>query len=58
MSVGSLVASFTAGKRTVEDGQAQMRIESTIEPVLLGEIAVDLLVSTLKYLWVVPVIVL
>ena len=44
MSVGSAIAFFTAGKRTTEDGQAQMRIESTIEPALLGKIAVDMLV--------------
>ena len=48
MNVGSAIASFTASKRTLEDGQAQMRIESTTEPVLLGDIAVDMLVFYFK----------
>ena len=44
MSVGSAIASFTAGKRTTEtDGQTQMRIESTIyRACTVGEIAVEI----------------
>ena len=43
VSVGSAIASSTAGKRATETaGQAQMRIGSTIEVVLLGEIAVEI----------------
>ena len=45
VSVGSAIASFAAGKRTTEmDGQAQMRMESAIEPALLGERAVEIAV--------------
>ena len=51
MSVGKCaIASYTAGMRTTEmDGQAQMRIESMIEPVLLGEMAVKIFSNVCRW---------